>query len=143
VLDQLLARHAFEVPASLVDRRCDAMLSALDVRLPPGADEHQALAGLREQVRPRAERDVRADLVLDAVAERDGLVPDEGEVAHEIERLVAQEQQSPDRARAFYQRPEARSAVGVRLGRQRALERLVASARIVPASGAEEVAVAE
>jgi trigger factor len=143
VLDQLLAHHSFEVPGSLVDRRCDAMLSALDVRLPPGADEQQALAGLREQVRPRAERDVRADLVLDAVAERDGLMPDEDEVAREIDRLVAQEQQAPERARAFYQRPEARSAVRVRLGRQRALERVVGAARIVPASGAEEVAVAK
>ena len=80
VLDQLLARHPFEAPGSLVDRRCDAMLSALDVRLPPGADEQQALAGLREQVRPRAERDVRADLVLDAVAEREGLMPDADDV---------------------------------------------------------------
>src|SRR5262249_1282049 len=34
ILDQLLARHPFEVPASLVDRRCDAMLASLDVRLP-------------------------------------------------------------------------------------------------------------
>jgi trigger factor len=143
VLDQLLARHPFEAPASLVDRRCDAMLSALDVRLPPGADEQQALAGLREQVRPRAERDVRADLVLDALAEREGLLPDEDEVAREIERLVAQEQQAPERARAFYQRPEARSAVRVRLARQRALDRVLGSARIVPGSGSEEVAVAE
>ena len=143
VLDQLLARHPFEAPGSLVDRRCDAMLSALDVRLPPGADEQQALAGLREQVRPRAERDVRADLVLDAVAEREGLMPDDDEVTREIERLVAQEQQAPDRARAFYQRPEAQSAVRVRLGRQRALERVLAGARIVPEPGAEEVAVAK
>ena len=143
VLDQLLARHPFEAPRSLVDRRCDAMLSALDVRLPPGADEQQALAGLREQVRPRAERDVRADLVLDAVAEREGLMPDADEVTHEIERLVAQEQQAPDRARAFYQRPEAQSAVRVRLGRQRALERVLAGARIVPEPESEEVAVAK
>ena len=143
VLDQLLARHPFEAPVSLVDRRCDAMLSALDVRMPPGADEQQALAGLREQVRPRAERDVRADLVLDAVAERDGLLPDDADVAGEVERLVAQEQQAPERARAFYQRPEALSAVRVRLGRQRALEKVLAGARIVPASGSEEVAVAK
>ncbi|MCI0346731.1 MAG: trigger factor, partial [Chloroflexi bacterium] len=77
ILDQVLARHPFEVPASLVERRCEAMLATLDVRLPPGAGEGEALARLREQLRPRAERDVRADLLLDAVAERDGLVPDD------------------------------------------------------------------
>lgn len=141
IVDQLLARHPFDVPASLVDRRCDAMLASLDVRLPPGDDQHAALLRFRERLRPRAERDVRADLLLDAVAERDGLVPDEDAVSREIEALAAQEQQSPERVRALYERPEARSALGVRLGRQRAMERLVASARIVPASGSGEVAV--
>jgi trigger factor len=141
ILDQLLARHPFEVPASLVERRCDAMLATLDVRLPPGDDQQEALGRLREQLRPRAERDVRADLLLDAVAEREGLLPDESAVSREIETLAAQEQQSAERVRALYERPEARSALRVRLGRQRALERLVTFARIVPASGPGEVAV--
>ncbi len=141
ILDQLLARHPFEVPASLVDRRCDAMLASLDVRLPPGDQQQEALARFREQLRPRAEHDVRADLLLDALAERDGLVPDEDTVSREIDALAAQEQQSPERVRALYERPEARSALRVRLGRQRALERLVGSARIVPAPGPGDVAV--
>ncbi len=141
ILDQVLARHPFEVPASLIDRRCDAMLASMDVRLPPGTEEREALGHLREQLRPRAERDVRADLLLDALAERDGLVPDEDAVAPEIEALAAREQQSPERVRALYERPEARAALRVRLGRQRALEQLVSSARIVPAEDPEEVAV--
>ena len=141
ILDQLLARHPFDVPASLVDRRCDAMLATLDVRLPPGAREDEAVGRLREQLRPRAERDVRADLLLDALAERDGLVPGEDAVSDEIAALAAREQQSPERVRALYERPEARSALRVRLARQRALEHLVASARIVPGSTPGEVAV--
>src|SRR5262249_28629490 len=32
LLDQLLSRHEFDIPASLVDRRCDALLSALEIR---------------------------------------------------------------------------------------------------------------
>jgi trigger factor len=141
ILDQLLARHPLEVPASLVDRRVDAMLASLDVRMPPGDDQQAAFARFREQLRPRAERDVRADLLLDAIAERDGLVPDEDAVSREIEALAAEEQQSPERARALYERPEARAALRIRLGRQRALERLVESARIVPAMDPGEVAV--
>jgi trigger factor len=141
IIDQLLARHPFEVPASLVERRCEAMLASLDVRLPPGTEETEAMAKLREQLRPRAERDVRADLVLDALAERDGLVPDDDAISQEITALAEQEQQSPERVRALYERPEARSALRVRLGRQRALEKLVHSARIVPASASGEVAV--
>src|SRR4030095_11505780 len=44
ILDQLLARHPLEVPASLVDRRVDAMLASLDVRMPPGDDQQAAFA---------------------------------------------------------------------------------------------------
>jgi trigger factor len=141
IVEQLIARHPIDAPASLVDRRCDAMLATLEVRLPPGTEEEQALAGLREQLRPRAERDVRADLLLDAIAERDGLTPGEDEVSAEIAALAERERQSPERVRALYERPEARSALRVRLGRQRALEGLVSAARIVPAEGLREVAV--
>jgi len=141
ILDQLIARHPIDAPTSLVDRRCDAMLATLDVRLPPGTEEEQALAGLRQQLRPRAERDVRADLLLDAIADRDALTPGEDEVSAEISALAEREGQSPERVRALYERPEARSALRVRLGRQRALERLVSNARIMPAPAPEEVAV--
>lgn len=142
IVDQLLSRHPFEVPASLVDRRCEAMLEALNVRLGPGMDEQDALGRLREQVRPRAERDVRADLILDAVAERDRLVPDDDAVSAAIAGIVAQEEQSPERVRALYDRPEARSALRVRLARQRALEAIMGRARIMPgAPRSGEVAV--
>src|SRR5262249_59033008 len=106
-----------------------------------GGGGEEAVEALREQLRPRAERDVRADLLLDAIAERDGLVPEEEAIGAEIEALAAREQQSPERVRALYDRAEARSALRVRLGRQRALERLVSAARIVPVPGPQEVAV--
>jgi trigger factor len=141
ILDQLLARHPFDVPAALVERRCEAMLAALDVRVPPGMRQEEATDRLRAQIRPRAERDVRADLLLDAIAERDGLVPNEATLSREIEALAAQEQQSPERVRALYDRPEARSALRVRLGRREVLERLVRTARIVPGPAPGEVAV--
>jgi trigger factor len=141
ILDQLIARHPFEVPVSLVDRRAEALLASLDIRLPEGTEQEPALARLREQLKPRAEREVRADLLLDAVAEREGLTPDDDAVTKEIESFAASEAQSPERVRALYERPEARSALKVRLGRRRALERLVSAARIVPESTSGEVAV--
>jgi trigger factor len=141
ILDQLIARHPFEVPVSLVDRRADALLASLDIRLPEGTEQEPALARLREQLRPRAEREVRADLLLDAIAEQEGLTPDDDAVTKEIESFAASEAQSPERVRALYERPEARSALKVRLGRRRALERLVSLARIVPESTSGEVAV--
>src|SRR5262245_47511333 len=71
VLEQALARHPFEAPPSLVDRRTDALIAGLGVRLPEGADHDRALGQMRAELRPRAERQVRAELLLDAIALRE------------------------------------------------------------------------
>jgi trigger factor len=143
LVEQLIARHAFDVPSSLVDRRCDALLAALDVRLPEGAEGEQALERLRTEVRPRAEREVRADLLLDAIAAARGVEVDDAAVEAEIEALAARQGQAPERIRAFYERPEARRALRIRLGRERALALVLADAKVVPRAVPKDVARAE
>ncbi len=140
LVEQLVERHPFEVPVSLVERRCEAMLATLDLRLPPGQDEEAALAKLRQQLAPRAEREVRAEMLLDAVAEREGIdVPDDA-VDAEVAAMAGRERQAPERLRALYDRPEARAALKARIQRQRALEQVLAGAKIMPLTPAEEVA---
>jgi trigger factor len=143
LLDALIARHGFEVPASLVDRRCDAMLASLGIRLPEGAEGEQMLARLRVDVRPRAERDVRADLVLDAIAAVRGVTIADTDVDAEIGLIAQRQQQAPERVRAFYERPEARAALRTRLIRDRTLAAVLSDARIVPREAPNDVARVE
>ena len=98
LLDQLITRYTFDVPQSLVDRRCDAMLSAFDVRIPEGPEGAQLLERLRADVRPRAERDVRVDLLLDAIAAARGVTIDDTAIDAEIDTLAKRQQQG---ARAY------------------------------------------
>lgn len=140
LLEQLIAKTGFEVPASLIDRRCDAMLMTLDLRLPEGAERDQAVAQLRERLRPRAEREVRADLLLDAVASREGVEVSDDDVTHEVDAMATQDGQARERVRALYERPEARDALRARLRRQRAMERVLSGAKIVPMHAGKEVA---
>jgi len=133
VLRALLERHAFDVPASLVVRRGDTILASLGVRLPDGPEAEQMLARLREQVRSQAEREVRADLLLDALATRNGIEVTDGDIDAEIVAMAGRERQTPERVRAFYDRAEARDALRARLRRVRALEHVVSLARIEPA----------
>src|SRR5262249_57835455 len=72
VLEQLVTRHSFEVPSSLVERRTDALLASLDVRLPE-VDQQQALDQLRLKIRPRAEGQGRAGVLLGALAAPRGI----------------------------------------------------------------------
>ena len=140
VLEQLLARHSFDVPSTLVERRTEALLESLDVRLPEGVDRTQALGRLREQLRPRAERQVRVELLLVAFAEREHIDASEDDVSGEIEAIAARERQVPERVRAVYERPEMRAALRAKIVRDRALAKLLAAARVMPPSAAESVA---
>jgi trigger factor len=125
LLEQLIARHAFEVPLTLVERRTEALIASLDVRVPEEREREQAMARLREQLRPRAERQVRAELLLDACAEREGIDVSDDEVNAELEAIAVRERQVPERVRALYERPEARAALRAKLVRDRALGGLV------------------
>jgi len=140
LLEQLITGVGFDVPISLVDRRCDAMLMTLDLRLPEGAEREQAVAQLRERLRPRAEREVRADLLLDAVASREGVEVTDDDVTREIDAMATEDGQARERVRALYERPEARDALRARLRRQRAMEHVLSGAKIVPMHAGKEVA---
>jgi len=144
LLEQLIARHPFDVPPTLVERRVETLLATLGIRLPEGTDRERALAELRTELRPRAEHQVRAELLLDAVAVRLGLTVGESEVEAEIDAIAVRDGQHADRLRALYHRPEAHAALHAKLIRDRTLACLVAEAsggaRTVPASEAQVVA---
>lgn len=132
VLDQVIARHEFEVPPSLVERRTLALLAQLDLRLPPNVDQEKALAEVAMQVRPRADRQIRSELILDEIARREGIEVSESDVSAEIDALVARQREGGARLRSLYGQPEARAALRAQLTRERALRKLVDEARVVP-----------
>jgi trigger factor len=140
IIDQVLARHSFEVPPSMVERRTHAIISSLDVRLPPGADQEKALEEVAAQVRPRADRQVRSEMVLDEMARRDGVDVTESDVATEIESLAASQKDAAARVRSLYGQPEARAALRAQMRRERVLRRLVSEARVVPETAQVSVA---
>lgn len=139
VLDALVERHAFEAPPSVVDRRADAMLASYGVRLPEGEEGRELLERLRGEVRPRAEREVRIEFILDALAEREGLAVSDAEVDAEIEAQAARDRQ-PDRVRTLYARADARRMLRDRLVRARAFDHVLGAAAITEGAGEPRVA---
>lgn len=140
LLAQLAARHPFDVPQSMVQRRVETLLALGDVQVPTGVEREAFLARLGTQLAPRAEREVRMEILLDAVAAREGIAPTDDEVAAEVDAIAARESQAASRVRALYDRPELREVLRAQLARRRALARLVECARIVPAGTDAEVA---
>ncbi|MGH7822432.1 MAG: trigger factor [Candidatus Binatia bacterium] len=134
LVDEILRRNPFEAPASLVERQTDALLQDLSSRFGREAGALQAdperLAKLRQELRPRAERQVRAVLALDTVATRLAIEVADEDVESRIAETAAQANQPLEKVRSAYGEPGAREDLRRRIARERALECVVASARI-------------
>jgi trigger factor len=134
LLDQLLQSNPFDVPASLVDRQVDAFVEDLLDRV--GAQraalerDTERLNKLREEYRPRAERKVRAVVALDAVAERDHVEVSEQDVDQRVAELARRAGEHAARLREIYRDPRSREELRARVARERALDAIVAAARV-------------
>ena len=134
MLEELVRRNPFEVPQSLIGRQVDAFVEDLMSRLGDQRAElerdAQRLEKLREDYRPRAEQQVRAMLALDAFAEKSGIAVTDQEVDQRIGDLAMQAGNHAARVREIYRDDAARAELRGRMTRERALEQILAAARI-------------
>jgi trigger factor len=92
VVEALLARHQFAVPEAMIMRQITHQVEHARDRLrrqgvdPDGIQwDYGKLVG---ELRPGAERAVRRTLLLEAIAEREGLVPSETDLEAELEKIA-------------------------------------------------------
>ncbi len=133
VVDEIIRRAPIDVPESLVERRMDGLLAEFKLELQArglqlSSHEHEKEA--REKMRPRAEREVRRDLLLDAIAKQLGIEVSDEELAEQIGRIVASSGRHAEHLREHYAHEHARDALRTEMVRSRTLERLLASADV-------------
>ena len=94
VVDAILERCDFQVPEALILRQISHQIGhARDQLRRQGVDPDRVpwdYEKLTQEIRPGATRAVRRALLLEAVAEREGLMVTEEEVDAEVERLATQ-----------------------------------------------------
>jgi trigger factor len=144
---QLLRAHEVEVPRSMVERRAELMvdefLSGLGPRRPPASREPELRARLREQLAEPARDQVKAGLLLEAIARQEGLTIGEEEIEAQIERLAQRAGNARERVRALYQEPAARMRLRSQLLQERALDHVHARARVTTVAPISSVADGE
>ncbi len=109
VLDAVLAATHIDLPESLVQHEVDHMMEDLGDRLRSRGltlesylrTSRKDEVEVRAEMRPAAERRVRARLLLEAVASREGLRVGEEEMAAEVEKLAGELQQDVPKVRAW------------------------------------------
>lgn len=134
LLSQLLQVNEVEVPRSMVERRTEVLveefLGSLGPRRPPASREAEVRARLREQLAGPARNQVKAGLLLEAIARQEGLTVAEEEVDARIEQLARQAGSGRERVRALYRELAVRLRLRSQLLQERALALVYERARV-------------
>ena len=134
VVDAVLARHTFPVPESMVLRQIAHQVEHARERLRRHGVDPDGVTWdygkLMTELRPAAERAVRRALLLEAVADRQGLEVSEAEVEREVERLARASHRPAAAVRRLMEKSGEMDALRHALRERKALEFLVQHARI-------------
>lgn len=134
LLEALAAQVSFEVPAVLVDRDLDRRTQELIGRLlAEGVDPRQAgidWQAFRDDQREAAARAVRATIVLDEVAKREGIAVADEDVERQVASLAERSGRTPAAMRAQLDRDGDLDRLRAGLRRERTVDFVMSRATI-------------
>jgi trigger factor len=127
ILDELIQRHDFEVPESLVEHQIDVRLErglrALAAQGMRAEDmKKMDFTRLRAGQREGAVRELKSSLLLDRIADTEGIRVGDEEIDREIQALAEQSKQSPEAIRARLTREGALDRIRNRIRNDKALD---------------------
>jgi trigger factor len=136
IVDALLARHEFPVPDALVMRQVQHQVEHARARLRrQGVDPDRVpwdYEKLVADLRPGAARAVRRTLLLNAIADAEGVAPAEVEVDAEIEKLAAASRRPAPAVRRMMEKGGELDSLRASLREQQTLDLLIRHATVHP-----------
>jgi trigger factor len=100
LLDQVVSANPFTIPVSMVDRYFDSLLGK-----PDGVSEEE-MAEARERIGPEAERAVKRILVIERIADTQGLRATEEEIDERVEKIAQRSGESEAQVYAKLQKAD-------------------------------------
>lgn len=127
-----------EPPKALVDRQIDRMLADMENYLRQqgmGLDQFIQLSGksmeeIREERREEAEKVTRANLALDAIAKKEGIIIEDSEVDAKIKEIAESYNDDPDRIKDILEKQGRLPVIQEELRIRSAIDIMVAEAKI-------------
>ncbi len=138
VMEAFVQRAAFDVPPGLVQRRLSQRLEMAHQQLEqvmPHEELHARLAQWEEDWRKDAEREVRESLLLEAIADQEKLEVDDDELSARIAQMARDQGLAGERLRKSYEERGALASLRARLRTEKALDRLLALAKVAESTG--------
>ncbi len=104
ILEELVKRHGFPVPEALIERQMDVRLERVVRSLALQGVDPRAVnvdwVSIRQRQRDRAERDVKAEILLDRIADAEKIEASDEDVEKEIANLAERSGESVAAIRA-------------------------------------------
>ena len=142
LLRQLVDTHEFELPERLVEHQTehrfesivrDMISQGIDPRNPQ-LDWEKARGSLKEQ----STFELRSSLLLERIADEEKIEVTDQEIDDEINAIAHASRQSPDQVRAVLTKQGGERSIAPRLRNRKALDFLVANARVIDKEWKEE-----
>jgi len=129
VVDAVLTPHTFEVPEALVLRQVGHQIEhAREHMRRQGVDPERVpwdYKKLLEDLRPGAEKSVKRALLLEAIAEKEGLQPADADVEAEVERLAQASQRPAPAVRRMLEQSGDLEGIRHTLGERKTIDFLI------------------
>ena len=134
-MDLLIEKNTFDVPTSLVERYLANILSSVAEDMKRGAappDElGKSVEELKERYRVVAEKRVRADIMVDAIAEKEGVEVSKDDIHKALDEMAKRSGSTADAIRARLEKEGSMGAVEESLRRDKVFEILTESRVVV------------
>ena len=138
IVEALLGRHDFGVPESLVMRQIAHQVEHARERMRRQGVDPDAISWdytkLIEELRPGAERAVRRALLLEAIADREGLAPAEADIEAEVDKIAQGSQRPAPAVRRMMEKSGDLEALRRGLRERLTMQFLIDRASIRPAA---------
>jgi trigger factor len=129
----LIERNPIEVPPAMVDRAAEAMVNGGIQAMARGGIDPRRLnidfGKLLEEVRPRALKEVKTALLLEAIAVQEKLEVSDQELEKRIEELAKGAGQPAAKVRKHFREPQERKSLERRLREEKTVEFLKSRAK--------------
>jgi trigger factor len=119
IVDQLLEKNTFEIPASLVEEQTKALVSDTQLRLAAQGIKIETLGvseeKLHEDYRETATKQVRTFLILERIAGQEGITVADEEVENRLREIAERTRQNLDAVKRYYEKqgliPEMKAGI--------------------------------
>jgi trigger factor len=133
IIAKLVDTHPFAVPEVFIDRQIQANLNTQLQQLAAQGIDPKSLKldwqKIRDSQKERAERDVRASLILDKISDREAIGATQEEVDREVQRYARQQREAVAVVRAKLQKDGTLSRIAGQIRTEKTLSFLFDKAR--------------